>query len=191
MAEQYKVCNAEATKFLGAPWANGRLQLIVFPPSNSQWHGGARFFRCDIAALRTENGVLDPRKETLKDTLQPGGTMLLGCSVRVGTIERYEDLTPVACTAAHDSEFVGVVTSAIETYPADSKSLAAAFEDRCWERVRAHTGSSDKTLADVGHGWWGIAGRDGWKAGNRDARCYAMLEKKISRSLKDNGSRAI
>ncbi|WP_327010951.1 septum formation family protein [Dactylosporangium sp. NBC_01737] len=191
MAEQYKTCNAEAAKFLGAPWANGRLRMLVFPPSNSQWHGGARFFRCDLAALRTEAGVLDPRKETLKDTLQPGGTMLLGCSVRVGAIESWDDLTPAACTAPHDVEFAGVVTSAIGTYPVDGKAMEAAFDDACWDRIRAFTGSSNSTLSKVSYGYWGLSGQDGWKAGDHDARCYVMLSKKISRSLKNNGSAAI
>ena len=84
LADQYKVCDDEATKYLGAAWATGRLRLLVFPPTSGQWKGGARFFRCDVAALRTEAGLLDPRKETLKGTLQPGGPMLLGCTNQVG-----------------------------------------------------------------------------------------------------------
>ncbi|GAB3851282.1 septum formation family protein [Dactylosporangium cerinum] len=193
LADQYKVCEEEATKYLGGAWASGRLRLLVYPPTSGQWKGGARFFRCDVAALRTEAGILDPRKETLKGTLQPGGSMLLGCTNQVGTKESWSDLTPAACTAAHDTEFVGVVISAIATYPADSKAMDTAYSDRCWAQVRAFTGSPDSVLdkADVRYGYWMMADKDEWASGLRTARCYVMLPKKITRSLKGNGGTAI
>jgi hypothetical protein len=192
LAEQYTICDAELTKFLGAPWTHGRLRVLVMTPTNTQWHGGARFFRCDVAATRTELGVLDPRTETLKGTLAVGGSMLLGCGTRIGAIESWDDITPVACTAPHDAEFVGTAHPAIGSYPADSKATEKAFADPCWAQVRAYTGSSERTLADVGYGYWPLAGEHEWKAGQRDARCYLMLEKRtISRSLRNNAGQAI
>jgi hypothetical protein len=193
LADQYKVCDEETAKYLGAAWANGRLRLLVYPPTSGQWKGGARFFRCDVAALRTEAGLLDPRKETLKGTLQAGGSMLLGCTNQVGTKESWSDLTPTACTAAHDTEFVGVITAAIGTYPADDKAMDTAYSDKCWAQVRAFTGSPDSVLdkADVRYGYWMMADKNEWKAGLRTARCYVMLPKKVTRSLKNIGGAAI
>jgi hypothetical protein len=193
LADQYKVCDEALAKYLGGPWTSGRLRLLVYPPTSGQWKGGARFFRCDVAALRTEAGLLDPRKETLKGTLQAGGAMLLGCSNQVGSKDSWSDLTPAECTAPHDTEFVGVVASSIGTYPADDKGMVAAYSDKCWAQVRAFTGSPDSVLskADVRYGYWITAGEDEWKSGLRTARCYVMLQKKVARSLKGNGTAAI
>ncbi|MEV0128873.1 septum formation family protein [Dactylosporangium sp. NPDC050688] len=193
LAEQYKVCDIETTNYLGGGWASGRTRLLVYVPASRQWVAGARFFRCDVAALRSEAGILDPRKETLRGTLAPGGPMLLGCSVRVGALASWSDLTPVACTAPHDVELAGVVMAKTGTYPADDKGMEAAYDDACWDKIRAFTGSPASVLdtADAGYGYWMMSDEDEWKSGLRAARCYVMLKKKITRSLKGNGSAAI
>lgn len=190
MADTYKACDAELTKFLGSSWQNGRVRLVVSQPTNSQWHGGARFYRCDVAALRTEHGVLEPRKTTLKGTLAAGGEMLLGCSVMVGSGDSWTDLTPAACTAAHDVEFMGVVTAKTATYPGDDKALTAAFGTGCQSQIRTVTRIPDNNLgrAKASYGYAQIAGEDEWKVGNHNAWCYVMLPKKITRSLKGAGN---
>ncbi|MEV0128874.1 septum formation family protein [Dactylosporangium sp. NPDC050688] len=191
MAETYKACDAQVATFLGGSWQDSRLRMIVYPPTTTQWRGGARFYRCDVAALRTERGILDPRTQTLKGALQSGGELLLGCGSKVETGGNWTDVDPAACTAPHDTEFVGVVAAAGAVYPADAKARSAAWGTGCLNKIRSYTGMPDSTLAKAkaGSGYWQIAlSQDEWKAGNRSARCYVTLPKKITRSLKGAGN---
>ncbi|MET7426550.1 septum formation family protein [Dactylosporangium sp. NPDC005555] len=194
LADTYAVCDAELTKFLGGSWQVGRLRMLLYAPTSRQWKGGARFFRCDVAALRSERGILDPRTETMKDALQAGGDMLLGCGTRIESGASWTDVDPQACTAPHDVEFVGNVTSVSAVYPTDTKTRTAAWSTGCLNRIRSYTGSTDSVLAKAktAYGFWPLAvGEPEWKAGNRNARCYISLPKKVTRSLKNNGKAAI
>lgn len=194
MADMYAACDAELTKFLGASWQVGRVRMIVYAPTSAQWKGGARFFRCDVAALRSERGTLDPRTKTLKDALHAGSDMLLGCGAIVETGGSWTDVDPLACTAPHDVEFVGNVASVSAVFPADVEARTSAWSTACLNKIRSFTGMSDSALAraKASYGFWGVAvGQDEWKAGNRNARCYLSLPKKISRSLKNNGTKAV
>jgi hypothetical protein len=196
MADAYTECNTAANEFLGAAWQSGRVHLLISAPTSAQWAGEARFFRCDVGALRTELGYLEPGKTTLKDSLKPGGALLLGCGVQVGVADDgWDDITPAACTTPHDTEFVGLVQSKTQVYPQDSKSFDAAFGDSCEKLLLSYTGMSTSHFAkelDLNYGYWMAAGSDEWKAGDHTARCYAMLEKKkLSRSLKGVGNISI
>ncbi|WP_327010950.1 septum formation family protein [Dactylosporangium sp. NBC_01737] len=194
MADAYAACDAELTKFLGGSWQVGRVRMLVYPPSGNQWKGGARFFRCDVAALRSERGLLDPRTSTLKDALRAGSDMLLGCGSKVETGGAWTDVDPLACTAPHDVEFVGNVTSVSAVFPTDAKTRTAAWSTGCLNKIRSYTGMPDSALAKAkaAYGFWPLViGQDEWKAGNHNARCYLSLPKKITRSLKGAGNIAI
>jgi hypothetical protein len=191
MADTYTACDAELTKFLGGSWQEGRVRMLVYAPTSSQWKGGARFFRCDVAALRSERGMLDPRTSTLKDALRAGSDMRLGCGSKVETGASWIDVNPLACTAPHDVEFVGNVASVSAVYPTDVKTRTAAWSTGCLNKVRSYTGMPDSALAKAkaAYGFWPLAvGQAEWKAGNHNARCYLSLPKKITRSLKGAGN---
>ena len=193
MADAYAECDAKAKEFLGGAWQTGRLHLLLAAPSSAQWAGGARFYRCDVGALRTEAGYLEPRKETLKGGLAAGSPLLLGCGNQVAAAKNeWSDITPSACTSAHDTEFVGVVTAKTPTYPADDKAFQAAFDDPCEAALLAYTGMSPGQFAkelNLNFGYWSTGGQQEWKGGNHTARCYAMIDKKkLSRSVKGNGN---
>ncbi|MEV4508281.1 septum formation family protein [Dactylosporangium sp. NPDC049525] len=191
MADTYAACDAELTKFLGGSWQDGRVRMLVYAPSGSQWKGGARFFRCDVAAMRSERGLLGPRTTTLKDALRPGGDMLLGCGTKIETGGSWTDVDPLACTAPHDVEFVGNVASASAVFPTDVKARTAAWGTACLDKLRSYTGMPDSALAKAkaAYAFWPlVVAQDEWKAGNHNARCYLSLPKKITRSLKGAGN---
>lgn len=194
MTDAYAACDAELTKFLGASWQLGRARMLVFPPTTTQWRGGARFYRCDVASLRGINGDFEERTASLKGSLQPGGDRLLGCAVRTGTEDSWSDMTPAACTTPHDLEFLGIVGSRSATRPAGTDAVRAAFGTPCLDQLRAYTKASDNTLAKakVRYGYQQIAaGVPEWSTGNHNAYCFVLLPKKITRSLKNNGNTAI
>jgi hypothetical protein len=193
MAEQYTACEAELAKFLGGSWRTGRVRMLVYAPTSTQWRGGARFWRCDVASLVNLAGAMDQRTASLKGSLLPGGDRLLGCATR-GTDDSWSDMTPAACTAPHDMEFLGLVPSKTATEPADQEGLKAAFGAGCLDRLRAYTRASDNTLykAKARYGYLQLAaGKEEWAAGNHDAVCFLLLPKQISRSVKNNGNVAI
>ncbi|MET7401713.1 septum formation family protein [Dactylosporangium sp. NPDC005572] len=197
LSTAYAECDGAAKTYLGNAWQAGRIHLIVQTPTKAQWAGGGRFFRCDVVALRTELGTLEPRKEPFKDALKPGGELALTCGNLVGLDSSggWDDITPASCTAAHDVEFVGVVNAKTSTYPSDGKTLESAFSDVCEQQLMSYIGMSASHFAKqkaLLYGYWMMAGQDEWKAGNHTARCYAMIDKKkISRSLKGAGNIAI
>ena len=72
-------------------------------------------------------------------------------------------MTATACTAPHDVEFVGLVSSKSATEPSDLNALKAAFGTGCLDQLRAYTRASDNTLykAKARYGYHEIAIRTG------------------------------
>ncbi|WP_433043924.1 septum formation family protein [Dactylosporangium sp. CS-033363] len=193
VAAAWGECVKAADDFLGGAWGTGRVYVMVNPPTSSQWNGGARFYRCDAAALRSEAGILDLRKTTLKGTVAASGELRLTCGASVGmTADSWDDITPASCTAAHDVEFVGTITSPAKDYPADGNAFTAAFDGLCESQLLAYTGMTKSTYGtqrSLSYGYWQTGGKTEWAAGNHTARCYAVIDgKKISKSIKGIGN---
>jgi hypothetical protein len=193
MTAAWADCDKAAGEFLGGEWQAGRVNVVVAPPTSRQWNGGARFYRCDVAALRSEAGVFEPRRTTLKGTVAEGGELRLGCGVQVGmTADTWDDITPAKCTDPHDVEFAGTISSASADYPKDSKAVDAAFDKPCEAKMLAYTGMSRShwnAQRALFYGYWMTGSTEDWAAGNHSARCYLMIDKKkINRSLKGAGN---
>jgi hypothetical protein len=191
--EAWADCDKAAGEFLGGEWQAGRVMVVVVPPTSRQWTGGARFYRCDVAALRTERGQLESRTTTLKGTVAESGELRLGCGVQVGmTADTWEDISPAKCTDPHDVEFTGTVAGATADWPADDKAVDAAFDKACEAKMLAFTGMSRNHWSSqraLYYGYWMTGGKAEWAAGNHTARCYLLLDKKkINRSLKGAGN---
>ena len=194
MAETYTACEAEVTKFLGGSWKAGRVRMLVFPPTSTQWRGGARFYRCDVASLKGMLGVMEDRTASLKGSLQPGGDRLIGCAAMNGTIDAWTDVTSVGCTAPHDVEFMGVISAKSGTFPQDKDAGKAAYDTACVEQIRSFTNGGINALASAKARYWYVslaANADEWATGNHSGVCYVLLPKKITRSLKNNGKAAV
>ncbi|WP_432971717.1 septum formation family protein [Dactylosporangium sp. CA-233914] len=194
LADAWKDCSQAADDYLGAQWQDGRVVVLVRVPPERQWDGGARYYRCDIAAVRSEFGKLDPRTTTMKGALAKGGDALrLGCGTQVGVSQdSWDDITATPCDQPHDTEYVGTVTSPGNDYPADEKAYDAAFGKTCEAKMLSYIGMSRNSWASqkaLYYGYWMTANKADWAAGNHTARCYAMVDKKkISRSLKGAGN---
>ncbi|GAA4260280.1 septum formation family protein [Dactylosporangium darangshiense] len=196
LADAWTDCDKAVADYLGAEWQAGRVYVQVTPPTSRQWTGGARFYRCDVASLRTEAGIFDPRKETMKGTLASGGELRLTCGTQVGTTnDSWDDITPAKCTDPHDVEYVGFVSSPTNDYPTGSKAVDDAFSKACEAKMLAFIGmsrSSWSSQKSLYYGYWMTADKDEWTAGNHTARCYLMIDKKkINRSLKGAGDVAV
>ncbi|MEV4508283.1 septum formation family protein [Dactylosporangium sp. NPDC049525] len=194
IAETYTACEAEVTKFLGGSWKAGRVRMLVYPPTATQWRGGARFYRCDVASLKGMLGALEQRAASLQGSLQPGGDRLIGCAAMNGTIDTWKDVTSVVCTAPHDVEFMGVIASKSGTFPQDKDAWKAAYDTACVDQIRSFTNGAINALASAKARYWYApiaANGQEWGAGNHSGVCYVLLPKKLTRSLKNNGKAAV
>ncbi len=194
MADAYAACETEVTKFLGGSWKAGRVRMLVYPPTATQWRGGARFYRCDVASLKGMLGTLEDRTASLKDSLQPGSDRLIGCAVLNGTVDTWTDVTSVVCSAPHDVEFMGVIAPKSATFPETKDAKKAAYDTACVDQIRTFTNGGIDALANAKARYWYTsiaANADEWDTGNHSGVCYVLLPKKINRSLKNNGKTAV
>src|SRR5258706_12117800 len=55
LSDAYTTCDQQAKTFLSGDWHDGRLLMRVFAPTDKQWAGEARFFRCDLVEVSDDN----------------------------------------------------------------------------------------------------------------------------------------
>lgn len=80
LKDAWAKCNTEAQTFLGGDYHDGRLELIVLPPSSAQWSGGGRYFRCDLAEVQSDAGKPVSRTSSLKGALTGDKPIALTCA---------------------------------------------------------------------------------------------------------------
>ncbi|GAA2604756.1 hypothetical protein GCM10010399_39700 [Dactylosporangium fulvum] len=197
LSEAFKTCDEKAKSFLNGDWHDGRLVLRVFAPSAKQWTGEARYFRCDLVEVSNDNGTVFQRKSSLKATLDGSQPIALNCvSVKLDSKNFIEDFVPVTCETQHNGEYVGTFRSPDDRpYPTDVNARRSLIQPGCKKLVASFLGVSEaaydqnKQITFA----WSTASPTRWSYGDRTARCYLMLEGKLSvgRSLRSNGNNPI
>ena len=194
LKDAWSKCNTEAQTFLGGDYHDGRLELVVLPPSTTQWAGGGRYFRCDLAEVQSDAGKPVSRTSSLKGGLTGDKPIALTCAQETYEADgkTWEDYEPTACTATHNMEYVGTYTSGDRAFPKNADERRAAMRTGCEALGAKFLGMTQSALdnhQEVGIGFW-MVDEENWLRGNRTARCYAMLYDKKStvRSLKGLGS---
>ncbi|GAA0737984.1 septum formation family protein [Dactylosporangium roseum] len=197
LSEAYQTCDEKAKTFLNGDWHDARLVLRVFTPSAKQWTGEARHFRCDLIEVSNDVGTVFQRKSSLKATLDGSRPIALGCvSVKLDSQSYIEDFVPVACETQHNGEYAGTFRSPDDRpYPTDANTRRSLIQPGCKKLIASFLGVSEAaydqnkqvTFA------WSTASPTRWSYGDRTARCYLMLEGKLSvgRSLRANGNNPI
>jgi hypothetical protein len=197
LAPLFPQCEKAAAEYLGGDWQSGRVQLYLQPPSAAQWRGGARFFHCDVLALKSEYGEVTAYGKPFKDVLKPGGPLALGCGNGTGgnggKDDVFKDIAAVACTEPHDVEFAGYVTAPPSApWPTDDKANGKLFDDACEAKMLQFLGMSHGTYDRQPRLWWiswDTSAELGWAAGDHSARCYVYVrDKKINHTLKKIGN---
>lgn len=145
-----------------------RFQAVWFPPTEEEIVEGARWFRCDVVALRTDK-KLQP--------LPPPG-QLRGILKSDAALETFglcgtappgaKNFRRVACAAGHS--WVAVSTIDLQggkKYPG-TKKVRQAGDGPCAKQVRAQSGQSLK----FEYGWeWPT--KQQWRSGQRYGYCWA------------------
>ncbi|MEU2613273.1 septum formation family protein [Micromonospora sp. NPDC007271] len=186
-------CDREVRKAIGADWRSGRLRLTVVFPSALAWSGGARWFRCDlfeVASLDDDN--VTARTATLRNALKAGSPLALGCFDPKFSKDDIEEMRPVACTAKHHAEFVGVYPFPDVTYAEFQRSSLRAHKAcrgliATYVKVPNNSDLQYRAGTIIYH-----PVEEQWNDGDRGVQCFLWLENRtLTRSLKGAGSKGL
>ncbi len=182
-------CDTKTSEYVGGQWRDGLIWIAVSVPSKGAWDGGARWFRCEAAPTSYRLGDLEPISKTLKGALSSDPELLRGCYQNPK--EEDQPWVPVACNAAHNTEFVG---SFISTDSFDSvKGNLGAIHDKCRSIIAGYVGVPDDGNMKYRTGSsYTYPSKADWDAGDRGIRCHLWLgDKNVTSSLKGGGTKAL
>ncbi|MFR9776201.1 septum formation family protein [Micromonospora sp. MS34] len=186
-------CDRQVNKAVGADWRSGRLQLSVVFPSGSAWAGGARWFRCDVYEVASlDDGSVTPRTGSLRGALKPGSPLTFGCFNPKLAKDDIEEMRPVACTAKHHAEFVGIYQFPDISY-AEFQRTSGRAHKACRSLIAKYAKVPDNS--DMRYRAGTIIYHpfeEEWKDGNRGIQCFLWLsDRTLTRSLKGAGSKGL
>lgn len=190
----YAQCVKGATDYLGGDWHNAYVWLGLVIPSTAAWHGGARWYRCDLMATGDVERSTTSNLTSVKDGLRGDKPLAITC---INTIETksggVQSETPTTCAKPHNGEFVGTATAASTAWPGD-KGAQQQAEKACEAKVAKYMGFSGNRVANQWVGWlffW--PPQSDWEMGDRSFMCFAYAftdSKKMTGSVKGLGDRA-
>jgi hypothetical protein len=190
--DAYADCGAKAQSFLGGPWREARLGVRVVWPARVAWTGGARWYRCDLVQADLDGNSDTSRTGSLAGELTRNSALRLGCFRAAVKNDAVATMTPVACTAPHSAEFVGLWTAPDVRYQEQSadRSRTAAG---CRSVIAGYTGVPDDDDVQYRAGWISFNPTRGeWQYGERRVRCFLwMSDRTLRRSLRDAGPSAL
>jgi hypothetical protein len=178
-------CDARLSAFLGGPWHERKLRLMVAFPSTGAWEGGARWYSC-------EAGLWDITEDWLEATWSAGlehgfdslELLRFGCYHAPANAK----VRASSCTEAHNTEFAGTFQYGDMSY-ADltvqrGSGIGNPVDGKCREVVAAFAGAPR-----VRTGTWVWDPAQDWDAGDRTMRCFLWLgEVTVAKSLRGAGA---
>lgn len=186
-------CDRKVNAAVGADWRSGRLLLSVIFPSAQAWAGGARWFRCDVSEVTSlDDGSITLHSGSLRGALKRGSPLAFGCFNPKLAKDDIEEMRPVACTAKHHAEFVGVYQFPQVSY-AQFQSSSVRAHKACRSLIAKYAKVPDNS--DMQYRAGTIIYHpleEEWKDGNRGVQCFLWLsDRTLSRSVKGAGSKGL
>ena len=185
----YESCAQQANDFLGDDFHTARVAVRPVMPTERQWAGLARWYRCEAMELVDAYGRINPRSSSLKDGLRDTRPLAITCGDESLSQDQkfIQNITYVECTAPHDIELTGIYLAPDADFPGDAKVQTAAL-DACYGIGAAYLGLSRAALDAVGGIRWLFWGgtSDLWSVGDRSNRCYMgeFPRRKLTASIK-------
>lgn len=192
----YAVCDDQTTSYVGGPWRTARLWIGVTHPTAAAWSGGARWFRCEVLELSSveDDGGVVQRAGSLKGALAGGkSNLLLSCyAIQLGSSGAIQNMPPVACSAKHNAEFVGIWDAGDVGYPKKEPDWTR-FHDGCRKLIAGYVGVPDDADLQFRTGVVSLpGGEDVWALGDHAVRCYLWLDgAALTGSLKGKGPKSL
>ena len=181
-------CDTKTTEYVGAPWRDGKIWIAVSVPSPGNWEGGARWFRCEAAVTSDRLGGRITWSTTLKGKLATDASLKFGCY----TVPKEQDKpwAEVACTEAHNAEYVGTFLST-DSYEDLSKSKDSIHR-KCLSLVAGFVGVPDDGMMKYRSGTgYNLPSAQEWEAGDHGIRCHLYLSKTKTSSLRGAGTKGL
>ncbi|MGW0435056.1 septum formation family protein [Micromonospora sp. NPDC003197] len=184
-------CDTKVAEVLGGDWRNSRLELSIVLPSPQGWTGGARWFRCDLSENKSlDDPGLTLRSSSLKGALSSPSDLLLGCYNPKLVKDELDTMTPVACTAKHRAEFVGIFQAPDTSFDG---MAADSIHRGCLGVVAKYAGvSNDSNMKYRAGTIYYPPSEEAWEAGERGIRCFLWIgDRDMTKSVKGGGSKAL
>jgi hypothetical protein len=192
LSAAWKDCGAVAREYLGDDWRTGRVRIIVYTPSATHWSAGARWYRCEVVSVKSENGGLARRTGSARDGLRGARPLAINCSnMHNETADSFEDLIDAPCDQPHKAEFVGVGEVTSGAYPDSGDASEKAFGPICANLAAKFlnvTRAQYDRHQQFNVAWW-VVSEDRWALGDRSASCYVTTSKLVSISVRGYGNR--
>ena len=180
----YAECLGQASTFLGGDAFTSRLAVRPVMPTDRQWAGAARWFRCELLEVTGLDRAVARRTASLRGALDPAGdggagsplgTFATTCADVTLDANRHEVLgvTFAQCSAEHDVELTGAATLPEGDYPADR--LGALTYSGCVAAGARYVGVSNGALLRPGSQTYTFASdltQEQWSAGVRSVWCF-------------------
>jgi hypothetical protein len=166
-------CDREAEKFLGGDWHKARAEMVAVMPTDRQWHGEARWFRCELMETKDSQEHVVTRTASMKDGLRGKKPLALTCAnykpLKNGG---FENIVYISCAKSHNIEMTGTYTWTATKFP--GKKQSGTNGDHCLLVGASYLGTSVGGLNSVGgYEWlWWPANEAQWSVGNKTVRCY-------------------
>lgn len=189
----YTTCQEAAVAFLGGDPHTSRLAVLPVMPSERQWAGRARWFRCEVMELAGLDRTVVARTGSLQDALAGSGPLTTSCANVQFNADRTEVLaaTFAPCEGEHDVELTGAIALPDGDYPAADR-LVELVDEGCREVGAAYVGIDVDDLLPVGSDTFQFAApvsAEMWSAGERSAWCfYGSLTQRRAGSLRGLGA---
>lgn len=173
--QAYETCAQKADDFLGGDFHTARAQILPVLPTDVQWAGHARWYRCEMVEVSNASGDLKSRTGSLRDGLRGTRPLALTCASNTLSSDQkfIENITFTDCATPHDVELTGVFTAPDGDYPGDAQVQSTAL-DACYGVGAQYLGLNRATLDSTGGVSWSAWGGDKnrWLAGDRSFWCF-------------------
>jgi hypothetical protein len=180
----YSECVKAVKDYLGGDWHTAYVWLGLVLPSTAAWHGGARWYRCDLVPTDDVEYSTARASASVKDGLRGDKPLAITC---INTIETksggVQAEVPVSCAKPHSAEFVGTATAPNTPWPGE-KGAQKQAEKACEAAVAKYMGFSDSSVANQWVGWlffWPT--RSEWETGDRSFTCFAYAFTKSKKMI--------
>ncbi|WP_410814278.1 septum formation family protein [Micromonospora sp. 067-2] len=186
-------CDKEVNKAVGADWRSGRLGLTVVLPSAPAWTGGARWYRCDIAELASiDDTAIDLRTGSLRGSLTGAAPLAYRCFNPKLVKDDIDEMVPVACTAKHHAEFVGIWRAPDISY-AEFNRTSKRTHQACQTLTATYAKVPNNSQLDFRAGTiFYQPYEQEWGNGNRGVQCFLWIsDRDLTRSLKGAGTKGL
>jgi hypothetical protein len=190
-----QTCDREAEKFLGGDWHKARAELVAVMPTDTQWHGEARWFRCELMETKDSQGHVVARSTSMKNGLRGKKPLAITCANYTSTKDGqgFTNITYRTCSKSHAIEMTGTYTWTASKFP--GKKQSNTNSSHCLAVGAKYLGTTVGGLNSVGgFEWlWWPASEAQWSVGNKTVRCYigAYPSHKRTGSVKGKGAGAL